>query len=128
MKYATLLYQELSQRTNTTDTKSITDRLAPHQTQQILHAGIGLATESGEVLDQIKKHVYYGKELDKVNLIEEAGDVLWYVATLLEYVGSTFEEAMDKNIQKLETRFPEGFTKDKALNRDLKTERTGLES
>ena len=124
----TITYQKDALRTNSADHHDISIRLGSHKMQQILHAGIGVATESGEILDAIKKHVYYGKKLDTVNLIEEVGDVMWYLAVLLDQCGSTFDEAMEKNIAKLKTRFPEGFTEHNALNRDLNSERKGLEA
>ena len=124
----TITYQKDALRTNSADHHDISIRLGSHKMQQILHADIGVATESGEILDAIKKHVYYGKKLDTVNLIEEVGDVMWYLAVLLDQCGSTFDEAMEKNIAKLKTRFPDGFTEDKALNRDLNSERKGLEA
>lgn len=39
-----------------------------------------------------------------------------------------FEECLDLNINKLKVRFPEKFTEENALNRDLEAERTILES
>lgn len=47
--------------------------------QQILHAQIGMASEGGELADAIKKHVIYGKALDKVNVMEEIADIFWYL-------------------------------------------------
>ena len=44
------------------------------------HAGFGLMTEVGEILDTYKRHQFYKKELDVKNLIEEVGDVLWYIS------------------------------------------------
>lgn len=44
---------------------------------RILHAAIGCVTESGELLDSLKKQIFYGRELDVVNVKEEAGDILW---------------------------------------------------
>lgn len=44
------------------------------------HAVIGYFTECGEFVDQYKKHMFYGRELDKTNLIEELGDMCWYLA------------------------------------------------
>jgi NTP pyrophosphatase (non-canonical NTP hydrolase) len=45
-----------------------------------IHAKIGLITELGEFLDPIKRHIFYGADLDPVNLKEEIGDMLWYWA------------------------------------------------
>lgn len=46
----------------------------------LLHCATGLVTESAELVDAIKKHVFYGKPLDVVNIKEELGDLLWYIA------------------------------------------------
>lgn len=94
---------------------------------RLLHAGIGIATEAGEFLDQLKKHVFYGKDLDFTNLKEEIGDMLWYLAIALDELGFTFEEVMSMVIEKLKKRYPEKFTEAEALNRDLETERLVLE-
>lgn len=103
-------------------------RLQDKETVRLLHASIGINTEGGEIADQIKRHVFYGKPIDKVNLIEEAGDVLWYLAVLLNACGSSFDDAMDRNIAKLRARFGDKFTEAQAINRDLTKERTVLEA
>lgn len=100
---------------------------------RILHALMGLQTETGELTDAVKRHIFYGAELDKVNLVEEIGDVFWYIAILLDElkvdVGdkASFEHAMKVNIEKLRARYPNKFTEYDAVNRDLKTERQILE-
>lgn len=94
---------------------------------RLLHAGLGLATEAGEILDQIKKHVYYGKDLDFINLKEEAGDLMWYMAILADTCGLKLESIMATNIIKLKKRYGEKFSGDKALIRDLIAERGVLE-
>lgn len=95
--------------------------------ERLLHAGIGLATESGEFLDALKKSVFYGKELDRVNLKEELGDILWYMAIAMDALGTDFETEMEKNIKKLKARYGERFSKEAAENRDLEKEREILE-
>ena len=42
------------------------------------HGIIGILTEAGELGDTIKRHVFYGEELDVENIIEELGDLLWF--------------------------------------------------
>jgi NTP pyrophosphatase (non-canonical NTP hydrolase) len=97
------------------------------QMMKLLHAAMGLATEAGELLDAVKKHVYYGKPLDKTNLFEEGGDIQWYLAVLADYLGyRSFSPMQSKNIAKLKERYPEKFTEEKALNRDLVAERNVL--
>jgi len=100
-------------------------RLSP-KLVRLLHGGIGVATEGGELLDAIKKHVYYGAELDEINLKEEIGDVFWYLAILCDAIGISFEEAQNANLAKLSTRFNHGFSEQEANNRDLQSERKRL--
>ena len=57
---------------------------------EILHGVLGVVTEAGEIADVLKKHLIYGKTLDKVNLKEELGDVAWYVALLIRRLDTKF--------------------------------------
>ena len=95
---------------------------------RVLHAAIGIATEAGELLDALKKQFYYLKIRDPVNIMEEFGDLLWYIAIGLDACGSTMEQAMERNIAKLKARYGDKFSSEAALNRDLDTERKTLES
>ena len=95
--------------------------------KRLLHAGIGMATEAGEFLDALKKHVYYGKPLDKVNLLEEIGDQLWYCVLGIDVLGSSIEAVLTRNMEKLAARYSAGFSPVEALNRDLNRERKILE-
>lgn len=115
-------------KTESRDFEGIAKRLQSTENIRLLHAGIGLATEAGEFLDALKKHIYYGKELDKVNLREEMGDIFWYCGIIADQMGVDFSEVMERNITKLKARYGEKFTEEKANFRDLETERTILES
>jgi NTP pyrophosphatase (non-canonical NTP hydrolase) len=97
-------------------------------TPRIEHAAFGLVTEAGEILDALKKAKFYGKELDTVNLIEEAGDMMWYLAILSDALDVSFEDIWERNIKKLKVRYPEKFTEEKAKKRDLPSERKVLEN
>jgi NTP pyrophosphatase (non-canonical NTP hydrolase) len=94
----------------------------------LLHASIGMQTEAAEFSDMLKKHFFYGKPLDKVNLREELGDQLWYIAMALRALDTTFESVMERNIEKLKARYPDKFTEELAENRDLTKEREILEN
>lgn len=95
---------------------------------RMLHAALGIADEGGEIANQIKGHLFYGKNLDLVNLLEELGDLLWFAAELADACGEpNFTGIMQKNIDKLKKRYPEKFTEEKAQNRDLTGERKILE-
>ena len=94
---------------------------------ELLHGAIGLATEAGELLDAIKRALYYGGTLDKPNLVEELGDLEWYMAVIRDALGVDQEEVQRINIAKLRSRYPEKFTTEEAYNRDLDREREIVE-
>jgi NTP pyrophosphatase (non-canonical NTP hydrolase) len=96
-------------------------------TPRIEHAVFGIVTEAGELIDCLKKAKIYNQKLDKVNLVEEAGDLMWYLAILSDELDVSFEEIWDKNIRKLKVRFPEKYNHNRAKDRDLKYERNELE-
>jgi NTP pyrophosphatase (non-canonical NTP hydrolase) len=94
---------------------------------RLLHAGLGIATEAGEFLDAIKKYLFYNKKVDRVNLIEELGDIFWYIGVASDVLQVSFEDIMQKNHDKLITRYSKGFSEKEANNRDLDKERKILE-
>ena len=92
-----------------------------------LHMVLGMQTEAAEIADVYKKTIAYRKPLDFVNIKEEIGDLMWYVANLCNMNGWDLREILDTNIAKLEARYPEKFTEEKAINRNLVAEREILE-
>lgn len=128
MKMKNETYQEQALRTESVDFEAILKRLQSEQVIRMLHAAIGLATEAGEALDMLKKHIFYGKPLDTVNFAEEIGDSQWYAAIGSSAVGKELQDIQGNNIAKLKARYPDKFSEEKANNRDLKTERAILES
>lgn len=93
-----------------------------------MHMILGMQTEVAEIADVYKKHIAYGKELDLVNIKEEIGDAMWYFANLCNFHGWDLRDILDTNINKLKIRYPEKFTSENALNRDLVKEREVLEN
>jgi len=109
-------YIEEALRTSSTKA-DISDRKV-----QLLHAAVGLCTESAEFLDVLKKAVFYCKpmtEKELLNLEEELGDLCWYMAIAMNQLGTDFEKVQRRNIAKLKKRYPEKFSLDNAENRDL---------
>ena len=94
---------------------------------RILHSAIGICTEAGELLDNVKKASFYNRPLGIWNLQEELGDIFWYMALLCSALGCTFEEIMDKNIKKLKERYPEQFTEINERNRNYEAEQNAAE-
>jgi NTP pyrophosphatase (non-canonical NTP hydrolase) len=79
--------------------------------ERLLTAGVGINAEGGEFLEIIKKMVFQGKPWDDHNrehLIIELGDLLWYVAQATQALGVSFEEVVERNVKKLEKRYPGG--------------------
>ena len=93
---------------------------------RLLHAALGLVTESGEIADTMKRALFYESHIDETNLIEEAGDVLWYLAVLLDALSSSFDEAMEANVAKLRMRYPGRFSPQEAQHRDVEAEEQAM--
>lgn len=83
----------------------------------ILHAIVGIGSESGELQDALKKALVYHAPLDFGNIKEEIGDLLHYIARLIATCGWTFEEVMDANVEKLQKRYPNGYSHRAGLDR-----------
>lgn len=71
----------------------------------LMHMAIGVSGESGELLDAIKRCVIYRKELDKTNVIEELGDIEFYMEGLRQGLNLTREECLEANKEKLGKRY-----------------------
>jgi len=111
-------YQKLAART--------LPKLSSEQ-EDIQHMLFGMMTELGELVDSYKKHYAYGKPLDMVNVMEEMGDIMWYWAGMCTITGINAPHTLQVNIDKLLARYPDKFTEDQALIRDLERERRILD-
>lgn len=120
-------YQSDATVTDLMDYGPVFQRLQNGHTVRLLHAAMGMCTESGEFMDMLKKHILYGKPIDEPNLKEELGDLEWYVALAIDELKTTFGIIFETNIEKLRARYPNKFTEHDALNRDLEKERKILE-
>ena len=83
----------------------------------LLNGVMGLCGESGEVIDILKKHLSQGHELNKDKMIEELGDVAWYLAETAYALGVDLDTVLINNLFKLQIRYPEGFDVEKSINR-----------
>lgn len=104
-------YQRLAQRTSNTP-------MTLGGAYKVLNGCMGLCGESGECMDIMKKHKFQGHVLEEQKLIEELGDVLWYIAETATGLGVTLCEIAERNIEKLRKRYPEGFSADRSINRE----------
>ena len=71
---------------------------------------LGLNGEAGEVADEVKKIMRHGRQLDVERIALELGDVLWYVAETCRVLGLSLGYVAYRNIEKLQERYPNGFT------------------
>lgn len=71
---------------------------------------MGIAGESGEFADCIKKFIVYAGPLNRANAIEEIGDILWYCALACEALGVDLQEAAEQNLFKLSLRYPDKYS------------------
>ena len=83
----------------------------------LINGVMGLCGEAGEAIDIVKKYLAQGHELDREHLIGELGDIAWYLAETATVLGVDLEEVLQRNIDKLRARYPEGFDTEKSKNR-----------
>ena len=72
---------------------------------EMYHAVLGICGEAGELGDAIKKHLAYGRELDIRNVIEELGDLRFYMQALMNLVGVSEQQILQHNALKLAQRY-----------------------
>lgn len=83
----------------------------------LINGVMGLCGESGECIDIVKKHLAQGHALDREKLLKELGDVAWYLAETAYALDADLETVLQMNIDKLRTRYPEGFDEDRSIHR-----------
>lgn len=79
----------------------------------LLHMAVGISGESGELLDAVKKAVIYNKSLDRENIIEELGDLEFYMEGLRDALEITRDQTLAANCEKLAIRYGSGNYSDK---------------
>ena len=84
---------------------------------QLLNASLGLCGECGEAVDLVKKAVFQGHDLDVTHLILELGDVMYYLCWLCLLLDLNFYEICLANMEKLNARYPDGFSVERSVNR-----------
>jgi len=94
--------QEYMEFTRTTRCKMAVDK------QMVLPIlCLGLAGETGEVCDKLKKHIRVGadvKTIDSDGLKKELGDILWYLTSITDELGFTLDDVINANVAKIRGR------------------------
>lgn len=101
-------YQELARRT-----------AAGHDNPAFRRAilALGLAGETGEAVELVKKAIGHGHDMNRAILAKELGDVLWYIAVLAAEYDLDLNTIGTLNIEKLQRRYPEGFSSEASRSR-----------
>lgn len=84
---------------------------------ELLHAAIGIAGEAGELLDAVRKHVFDGEPLDRENVIEELGDLEFYMMAAMMNIGVLRPHLQELNMSKLSKRYEGGYSDQQAQER-----------
>ena len=99
-----------------TDFVALSDRLVEldrrgANIERLLTGAIGLNSESGEIMEIVKKLIFQGKKWDDetvFHLKRELGDVMWYLMQCLIALDTPIDEIVSMNVEKLEKRYPGG--------------------
>ena len=84
----------------------------------LINSVMGLCGESGEAIDIVKKWLAQGHPLAREHLAKELGDVAWYLAEAATALDLDLEDILRANLEKLERRYPDGFSTEKSVGRD----------
>jgi len=84
----------------------------------LINSVMGLCGESGEAIDIVKKWLAQGHPLDREHLARELGDVAWYLAEAATALGMPLEDILRANLEKLERRYPDGFSTERSVGRE----------
>lgn len=91
-------------------------KITPQQAE-LLHAAIGLAGEAGELLDAVRKHIFDGQPLDEDNVIEELGDLCFYLEAACQAIKIKRDDIEEINMAKLFERYKDGYSDKQAQDR-----------
>lgn len=104
---------------NFDDYRTLAMRTCPklENSDKLLNAALGLAGEAGEFADIVKKISFQGHAMDIEKLADEVGDILWYCALASKALNRTLGEIALNNVEKLVKRYPNGFERERSVNR-----------
>lgn len=117
-------YQELAMLTKNHNSTEMLETIlrstklgVPRDYGSIINGCLGLSGEVGEFVDTIKKFIFHNKDTSIEHCKKELGDVLWYVALICDAFEWDMDEIMQMNIDKLASRYSDGFNVYESNNR-----------
>jgi len=90
---------------------------AQHEDRKLSLGALELAGETEEDADLVKKHLFQGHVIDRVKLLDELGDVLWYSMLICHTLDFSLQDMMRSTGEQLWRRYPNGFEAERSLNR-----------
>lgn len=90
--------------------------------ENLANYSMGLAGEAGEVIEHLKKAIFHGHDVDTEELEKELGDVFWYLTALATELDLSLEDIADRNVRKLQARYPDGFDAELSQKRETDKE------
>ena len=95
----------------------LSEEIKDHKNDELNLAALGLAGEAGQFADAWKKVHYHKHNINIDQLSLELGDILWYIVVAAKALDLTLEDIAKLNIKKLSTRYPNGWSSEKSINR-----------
>lgn len=92
----------------------------------LLNSAVGMSCEAGEVLQSIQRSIFCGKPLDTDHIVEECGDVLWYISYLLTTLNVSLNDCMILSLNKCYDRYPNRVIDQHVLDYVHKLKETNL--
>lgn len=92
----------------------------------LIHMAMGVAGEAGELLDAVKKATIYRRSLDVGNVIEELGDLEFYLEGMRQAIRTSRELVLKNNMAKLAVRYGAVYSDQAARERADKEEVGGM--
>lgn len=108
-KYTFAMYQQQAARTM--------NNVLGIREMEAANYAMGLAGESGETVDYLKKVLFHGHMFDRDVLAKELGDSLWYINAIATLFGIDLEDIAKQNVAKLLKRYPDGFDPNRSKER-----------
>lgn len=98
-------------------TRNFTHSTLRKDKAELINWCFGLAGEVGEFINLVKKNIFHCHAVTREMYIDELGDILYYFIAILDTLDLDLEEIMKYNIDKLNERFPNGFSSEASINR-----------
>jgi NTP pyrophosphatase (non-canonical NTP hydrolase) len=85
--------------------------------EQMVEVIFGIIGEAGELVDELKKHMFHGHPLNPKTISLELGDLLYYTNMLASLINLSMYDVVEDNIHKRNVRYSDSFTTEASIER-----------